>query len=365
MFTRRTRASRVTLLASIPLLALVTFAAGCGTVTSGGSGTPGGAGTSGTSGKGTATSPAPVTATPAPTTTGGTVAPGQPGCTGWPANAVHEALPATFVPVAVLRCVTSEQTIPGKGEWLTATLQRADKNLASLTTALHNPPGHTSPGIMCPQIAMQPPQIALVGADGKTIIPRLPVTGCGLTQQQVLVALAGLSWHTVSVHLISQIETQQQVASGCAPAYNDPFLASGSPRPSAGGAVYAAAPASLRICVYSASAATTTAQFVRGTTVTGSTENALLSGLTGARGTNLCTLPHPMFAVVGGEGSKSPVIYVELGGCDRVVRYQTGNGGLMGISTGQATPGAVAMIESLVRMPDGIARVPLTPQGAQ
>jgi hypothetical protein len=364
MITRRTRAGRVTLFASIPLVALVTLAAGCGTLRS-----PGASGTSGTpgatGGKTTTASPAPGSATPVPTTTGGPVAPGQPACTSWPANAKHETLPASFVPVAVLRCVIGEQAVPGKGEWLTATLERADKNLAALIAALHNPPGRTSPAIMCPQIEMQPPQIALVGPGGQTIVPVLPVSGCDMTQEQVLVALARLSWHTVSVRLVSQIETPQQVASGCAPVYSDPFLASGSVRPSASGTVYAATPASLQICVYTASVSANTAQFVRGTSVSGPAESELLSGLSGTRGSTLCTLPHPMFAVVGGAGAKSPVIYVELGGCDRVVRYLTESGGLMGISTGQATPGAVAMIESLTHSSDPIATVPLTPYGAQ
>ena len=34
------------------------------------------------------------------------------------------------------------------------------------------------------------------------------------------------------------------------------------------------------------------------------------------------------------------VIYVELGGCDRVFRYESGAGGLMGLAAGQATPGS-------------------------
>jgi len=117
--------------------------------------------------------------------------------------------------------------------------------------------------------------------------------------------------------------------------------------------------------VYTASVSATAAQFVRGTTVSGPAESELLSGLSGARSSSLCTLPRPTFAVVGGAGRNDQVVYVELGGCDRVVRYQTGSGGLMGISAGQATPGAVAMIESLTHSTEPIATLPLTPYGAQ
>jgi hypothetical protein len=351
MITRRARASRVTLLASVPLLALVTLAAGCGTVT-----TPPSAG-----GTGSAPPSAPVTSTPTtsgssagssgspapvPTTTGGTITPGVPSCAGWPLKTVTERLPASFVPVAVLRCVSAEQVIPGQGQWLTETLERATTDLGPLTTALRQPPGRHAPGVMCPDIAMLPPQIVLISDNGATIVPRFPLSGCGLVQGQVLGALAALSWKPVTVRLVSQVQTQAEVASGCTAQYKDPFLLYGTPRPSPGGEVYTTRPASLRICVYSASGANTS-QFLRGTTVTGQTENVLLSGLSGARGSNLCTLPHSKFAVVEGGSPNAATVYVELGGCDRVFRYQTGSGGLMGMSTGQATTAAVAIIEQV------------------
>ncbi len=358
MITRRARAGRVTLLASVPLLALVTLAAGCGTVTT----PPSAAGTGGThpSASGTAAPSSPGTsgaasgtaapvppASPVPTTTGGTITPGIPSCAGWPSKAAHETLPRSFVPVAVLRCVTAYKTIPGKGQWLTETLERADTNLGPLTAALRMPNFHHTPGIMCPDIAMLPPQIVLVDGNGTMIIPRIPLSGCGLIQTQVLGSLAALSWKPVSVRMISQVQTQAEVASGCAPQFKDPFIVYGTaPRPSAGGQVYPTRPASLQVCVYSAGSMN--AQFMHGTTVTGPVENDLLAGLSGGRGSSMCTLPHSRFAVVeGGPGAST--VYVELGGCDRVFRYQTGSGGLMGISTGQANTAAEAIIEQTAR----------------
>jgi hypothetical protein len=353
MITRHTRASRVTLLASLPVLALVTLAAGCGTATT--PPTAGGTGsTQSSAGKPPTTSPAASptaasgTPTAVPTTTAGPpVVPGQPACTGWPANAPHGTLPTSFVPVAVLRCVNGYQTIPGKGQWQTATLQRADRDLAPLIAALHLPPGVRRPGMMCPDLAMLPPQIVLVSADGKMLAPRLPVGGCGLVQGPVLAALAALPWQTVSVRLVAQVQSQAQVSSGCASAYSDPFAQYDSSRKSSGGALYAAPPASLRICVYSAGGAANTSHFVSGTTVTGPTVTALLDGLSGPLRLTVCTLPHEMFAVVESESPGNQVVYVELGGCDRVYRPESVSGGLMGMSTGQATPGAVAIIESV------------------
>ncbi len=322
------------------LLAVATLAAGCGTTTA-----PPAGGASATTSPSTAST---ASATPVPTTTGGRVVPGEPACAGWPADATRGPLPASFAPAAALRCVSGYQLIPGKGQWQTATLERADAFLAPLIAALRRPSEQRSPRMVCPEIAMVPPQVALIGQDGKAIMPTFPLMGCGQVQPQVLGALSALSWHKVSVRLIAQVQTQQEVASGCTPQYRDPFAMYGTLSPSAGGTVLPALPASLRICVYnSGSGAAGTPRFVRAATVTGAAERDLLAGLSGAGRATQCTLPGQMFAVIGGTGS--PLIYVELGGCHRVLRNDSQAGGLMGMTMGQATPGAVAAIESLTR----------------
>jgi hypothetical protein len=133
------------------------------------------------------------------------VAAGEPACAGWPANIPSATLPVSFVPVSVERCVTGAQDIPGKGMWVTATLQRSDNGLTGLINALRRPTGSRAPGMMCPALAMIPPQIVLTDATGHQLIPRVPVSGCGLVQSQVLVALQSLHWTAVSVRLISKI----------------------------------------------------------------------------------------------------------------------------------------------------------------
>lgn len=144
-------------------------------------------------------------AAPVPTVSGGRMTPGEPACPGWPASAPTASLPVSFVPVAVERCVNGAQTIPGKGLWQTASLQRADSGLDALVSALHQPPGTHRPGTACPMLAIIPPRIVLISATGQELIPRLPVTGCGLIQSQVLAALATLPWRVVSVRLIAAI----------------------------------------------------------------------------------------------------------------------------------------------------------------
>ena len=353
MFKGHTRITRVTLFASIPVLAFVTLITGCGTVkapsAAGGTGRP----TAGATG---ATS-SPPTAVPT-TTAGPPVVAGQPACTGWPVNPPYGTLPTSFVPVAVLRCVNGDQTIPGKGVWQTATLQRADKDLGALIAALRLPSGVRSPGMMCPDLVMLPPRIVLLSADGKTLVPRLPTGDCGLIQGPVLAAIAALPWQTVSVRLIAQVQSQAEVSSSCPPSYKDPFAQSASFRQVPGGAPYATPPASLRICVYALGGAVNTSRFLGGTTVTGSTVTSLVDGLSSPLHLTVCSLPHEMFAVLSGTGPGSVVVYVELGGCDRVYQPESVSGGVMGISTGQATPGAVAIIESVTH-----AKPTLAPSG--
>lgn len=134
------------------------------------------------------------------------VAPEKTNCTGWPL-APAGTLGPPFLPKAVLRCVTGYTMVPGKGKWLTATLERADENLAPLANALRAAPGHMHPGEVCPQFIIQPPEIVMIGADGTMVRPRFPVTDCGQIQQRVFAALDALHWHTVSQRLIEKAPT--------------------------------------------------------------------------------------------------------------------------------------------------------------
>ncbi|HEY0935803.1 MAG TPA: hypothetical protein VGD91_18925, partial [Trebonia sp.] len=179
------------------------LAAGCGsTHVSGTSGSAAGQPSS----KATVPAAPTATATPVPTVSGGSVAAGEPACVGWPSSAPTGALPASFVPVSVERCVNGAQTITGKGLWTTATLQRSDGDLTALLSALRQPAGTRKPGTVCPALAVIPPQVVLISATGQKLIPRLPASGCGLTQSRVLVALGTLRWYPLSVRMITQIQ---------------------------------------------------------------------------------------------------------------------------------------------------------------
>lgn len=207
------------------LLAAGALAAGCGTTQAGapsGGSTPAASATTASAAPSASTTPSwstgsagpaapsgsagsPGSAAPVPTVTGGPVTPGEPACAGWPVGAPRAGLPASFVPVAVERCLKGVETVPGKGLWQTATLQRADSDLGALVSALHQPSGTHQPGTACPMLAIIPPQVVLISATGQALIPQFPVSGCGLIKSQVLAALAALPWRVVSVRLIAPV----------------------------------------------------------------------------------------------------------------------------------------------------------------
>jgi hypothetical protein len=114
--------------------------------------------------------------------------------------------------------VNGAEVIPGKGVWTTATLERSDSSLAGLVNALRQPPVAHRLHPVCPELAVIPPEVVLISANGQKLIPRLPTSGCGLIQSQVLVALDALRWQQVSVRLIAEIPgAPAPTVSGTAP----------------------------------------------------------------------------------------------------------------------------------------------------
>lgn len=218
MLTRRAASRRAAPFVLIPAAALVTLAAaGCAT----GNAPPGAA---------RASASRPASAAPAPSSPVSVpprapvrprqgpvpVVPEKTECKGWPVAPLR-VLRLSFVPTAVLRCVTGDTTVPGRGKWLTATLERADQNLMPLTEALRAVSGHMRPGQICPDFVIRTPEIVLIGADGATIRPVFPVTACGQIQQPVLTALNALPWHTVSQRLIEKVPANQLGATSPGP----------------------------------------------------------------------------------------------------------------------------------------------------
>jgi hypothetical protein len=201
---------------SLPVLVAGALAAGCGTAAAnpggvnapaaGASAPASGSASASSSASGSSASGSSASAKPLPIDPGGPMIPaGGAACSGWPTNATRGTLTAFFTPVAVERCVTSFQQIAGKGEWETATLEKSTDKLATLTAVLMRPSAGHQPDIMCPEFAVIPPQIVLISADGKELIPRLPVGACGTVAEQVLTTLATMTWQRVSVRLVTRV----------------------------------------------------------------------------------------------------------------------------------------------------------------
>jgi hypothetical protein len=187
---------------------LAALAAGCGTTHASGTSSaptlpPSSA--AGSSAAGSSAVSGSAAATPVPTVAGGTVTAGAAACAGWPSGAASTRLPALFVPVTVEQCVTGIEAVPGKGTWETATLERATTGLAPLVNALRAPGQTREPGTFCSDVAMIPPQLVLISGSGEKVVPRIPVTGCGVVRSGVLSALAGLSWQPLSIRLVAQV----------------------------------------------------------------------------------------------------------------------------------------------------------------
>jgi hypothetical protein len=199
MSYRRVRAA----LPAVALMLVVMLAAGCAaSTTAGASAAPAASHPA----SGSTSSAQPGSPAPVPTITAtGTPAPGESYCANWPSGVAQGPLPATFVPVQVLRCDAGTTTIPGKGVYVSGTLERATEGLAVLVNALRQPSGHMQPGMICPALELAVPQLVLIAGNGAMLSPRVPVNDCGIVQQEVLTALKELPWQTVSVRLISQL----------------------------------------------------------------------------------------------------------------------------------------------------------------
>jgi hypothetical protein len=221
----------------VALMSVVMLAAGCAASTT--SATPrapavsqsgtgqGGTATPGESAPAASASAQPGSPPPAHTPPG-TPARGVSDCANWPSGVPQGPLPLTFVPVEALRCVLGTKTVPGKGVYVSATLERATEDLGILVDALRRPSGHMMPGTVCPALAMIPPQLVLIAGNGVMISPRFPVDDCGIIQQGVLSALTKLPWQVVSVRLLSQLPDVSVTGTGTGGMKGTPQVAANS-----------------------------------------------------------------------------------------------------------------------------------------
>ncbi len=254
-------------------------------------------------------------------------------------------LPTAFTPVAAIQCYQASKVIPGRGQWLVAVEQRADHGLGPLVAALRRPSVVTPGNAICPAVGFVQPSFVLVDRGGRAVRPKIPTGICGQPEQQVLAALRGLPWTTVSTRLVQQVETQAEIDSGCPPAAKDMIsMLAGRLHPPAAGAApgtlasgtRASVPPAIGVCVFRIGSEPLVGEFVRGGHVTGAAAATLWRGITAGRGSAGCSRPHAMFAVLQPATSAGQVAYVEIDGCQRAVRPD--------YSVGEASPAAIAII---------------------
>lgn len=262
-------------------------------------------------------------------------------------QAVGMPVPARFVAVAAIRCIRSDQVVPGRGLWEFELWQVAEPGLARLTAALRRPSATPPPGLACAAYLISVPPFVLLGSDGRMIYPHLPTDECGHPQQQVLAALQALHWVTVSAQRGRQVETQAVIESGCPVGWKDMigflsgFARDQSPGPSRGGRVFSPRPSWLRVCVYRDRSGPLDTVFVGGGRISGTAETALLASIAAGRDSAACARAHTMFAVVLPPQIGAMPAYVEIGGCQRVLRPDN--------RMGQASPAALVIINQARR----------------
>jgi hypothetical protein len=255
-------------------------------------------------------------------------------------------VPAGFVAVAAIRCIQTDQEVPSHGLWQFDLWQVAHHGLAQLVTALRRPSVRPPSGLACAEPGFSVPPFVLLGSDRHMIYPKLPTEECGNPQPQVLAAVRALGWVTVASRRGVQVETQAGVQSRCPAGWKDMigFTASfdhgRSLRSSPGGQVFSPRPRTLQVCVYRDRSGPLDTFLVGGSRISGTTETTLLTGIAAGRSSATCSQPHTMFAVLLPSGI-GQAAYVEIGGCQRVLRPDN--------RIGQASPAALAIIDQARR----------------
>jgi len=268
--------------------------------------------------------------------------------------------------VAAFECEEEVVLVPGRGQWVVEVERKATRGLGPLVAALRRPNAGSPPaGVACATAYIADPLIGLEERSGKLVRPTIPVDECGQPQSETIRAVLQLHWRTVSRQLFQQVQTEPEVKSGCEPAYKDLFdLDAYNLRPARPGSPVRGRPASLTICLYRDDPATNVpdgptvsgslipvGSFVGGGTVSGSTEAALLKGISGGRQSTGCSRKHPEFAVLSGKAEQANT-FVEIGGCNRVLRIDFVIDKVARVAReqdkiGQGTPQAIALIEKV------------------
>ncbi len=250
------------------------------------------------------------------------------------------------------QCENGVRTIAGRGRWFVKVERKAYGGLDRLVAALRRPNAPQPSNVICPADLIMVSPFALVGRHGQLVRPTVPTDVCDQPQAQTLDALKALRWVTVSSRPVRQIETQAELTSGCDPAWKDLFRQpEGALYPAVAGPVFKGRPTSVTVCVFR-DAPGMTGDLVRDGKLSGASAATVLRGMSGGRRSTGCAGSHAMFAVLWptATGQTGPTAYVELGGCDRVLRIHDviNRSKMIAVEhdeIGRASPAAIGTIE--------------------
>jgi hypothetical protein len=239
---------------------------------------------------------------------------------GRPAEPAGGPIPADVTIAWVLRCRTDVQSVPGKGNWQVRVTERADGPATKLRTALNRPSEPRTKG-PCPAIAMIVPYFVLVDSAGKGYLPALPYTSCMLPQSQFIQELNALPFHVVSSTPIRLVDSPLSQRSGCSQRWKDVVTIEAGSAPPAGPAIpWPSPPIQVRVCVYPANNGADGGDLIAGKVLDKPHTTQLLQAMLGSPIARACSMQHTGYAVILPAQPGGDPWYVELDGCERVLR---------------------------------------------
>lgn len=222
-------------------------------------------------------------------------------------------LPADFRVVWVLRCREETRDIAGRGRWSVTVRERADTSAEQLLVELRKPDESPGWGMGCGPGFPVVPYFALVGHDGRVLVPSTPRDTCsGGTLPGLLPALEALPYRVLSERLDRQVFSEA-VKFGC---QDEASFAATKAKPGKNRTVWLR-PARLRVCLYQVTPEGR-GVFVSGREVGRADDDRLADAIEDAGPAAPCVAPHTRFAVVNSAQDRDRVM-VELDGCRRVL----------------------------------------------
>jgi hypothetical protein len=223
------------------------------------------------------------------------------------------SIPDDFTTAWVLRCRTEVRDLPDKGNSVVLITERADGSASELVAELRKPsdPRTSNP---CTLEMVVAPQVLLVDASGKAILPIVPTDSCGKPRREALAALTGMTFRVLSETPLNQIQVPQAAATACRNPSKDLIAVETQAQPGPAKQVFSVVTKDVTICVYQSDGAA--GKLISGRTIG---DGALVESLDKAGPAAACAAAHTRFATVSpADGSNG--VMVELDGCHRMLR---------------------------------------------